>query len=51
MTIESAIDEIRSLYSKGNAAERQKMQEQLRNLQDELYTDWEVLFSLVMGVS
>jgi hypothetical protein len=50
MTMESALNEIRGLYANASAAGRQKMQEQLRGLQDELYTDWEVLFGLVMGV-
>jgi hypothetical protein len=50
MTMESALNEIRGLYANASAAEQQKMQEQLRGLQNELYTDWEVLFSLVMGV-
>lgn len=49
--METATDQIRELYAKADAYERQKIQEQLRTLQDELYNDWEVYFSLAMGVS
>jgi hypothetical protein len=50
MTMENAMNEIRGHYAKADAPERQKIQEQLRDLQDNLYTDWEVLFGLAMGV-
>jgi demethylsterigmatocystin 6-O-methyltransferase len=48
--MEAAMDEIRGLYTKADAPERQKIQEQLMDLQTNLYTDWEILFSLAMGV-
>jgi hypothetical protein len=48
--MESAINKIRDLHSKASASEQQKIQEQLRDLQTDLYTDWEVLFGLAMGV-
>jgi demethylsterigmatocystin 6-O-methyltransferase len=48
--MEAAMNEICDLYTKANAAERQKIQEQLMGLQANLYTDWEILFSLAMGV-
>jgi demethylsterigmatocystin 6-O-methyltransferase len=44
------MNEIRDLHAKANAAGQQDIQEQLRDLQTELYTDWEVLFGLAMGV-
>jgi hypothetical protein len=50
MTMENAMNEIRGHYAKADAPERQKIQEQLRDLQDNLYTDWEVLFGMAMGV-
>lgn len=49
--METATNQIRDLYAKADASERQKIQEQLRTLQDNLYTDWEVLFGLAIGVS
>jgi demethylsterigmatocystin 6-O-methyltransferase len=48
--METAMNDIRNLYAKANAPERQKIQEQLRDLQDNLYTDWEVMFGLAGGV-
>jgi demethylsterigmatocystin 6-O-methyltransferase len=48
--MEAAINEIRGLYTKADASERQKIQEQLMDLQANLFTDWEILFSLAMGV-
>jgi demethylsterigmatocystin 6-O-methyltransferase len=44
------MNQIRDLYGKANASERHKLQEQLRDLQTDLYTDWDVLFGLAMGV-
>jgi demethylsterigmatocystin 6-O-methyltransferase len=44
------MNQIRDLYAKANASERHKLQEQLRDLQTDLYTDWDVLFGLAMGV-
>jgi len=44
------MNQIRNLYAKANASERHKMQEQLRDLQTDLDTDWEILFGLAMGV-
>jgi hypothetical protein len=49
--MESALDQIRDLYIKADAAERHRIQDQIRSLQDELYTDWEVLFGQAIGVS
>jgi hypothetical protein len=49
--MESALDQIRDLYAKADALERHKIQDQIRSLQDELYTDWEVLFGQATGVS
>jgi hypothetical protein len=48
--MEAATEQIRNLYAKGNARERQQIQEQMRDLQKDLYTDWETMFSLAMGV-
>ncbi|KAF2818954.1 S-adenosyl-L-methionine-dependent methyltransferase [Ophiobolus disseminans] len=47
--MEAPMDQIRDLYAKANASERHGMQEQLRDLQTDLDTDWEVLFGLAMG--
>ncbi len=49
--MEEPMSQIRALYAKGDPRERQKIQEQLRDLQRELYTDWELLFSIACGVS
>jgi demethylsterigmatocystin 6-O-methyltransferase len=49
--METSISQIRDIYAKASAAERQKIQMQLKTLENELYTDWEVLFGLAMGVS
>lgn len=49
--MEAPSEQIRGLYAKANAAERQQIHEQLRDLQNELYTDWEVMFGIGMGVS
>ena len=48
--MEEPMNQIRNLYAKANASERHKLQEQLRDLQTDLDTDWEVLFGLAMGV-
>ena len=50
---ESLLDQIRTVYTQSNhdARKRQKIQEQLRDLQRELYTDWELVFSISCGVS
>ncbi|KAF2852304.1 S-adenosyl-L-methionine-dependent methyltransferase [Plenodomus tracheiphilus IPT5] len=42
----AARDQIRNLYAKADAKERQVIQEQIRDLQRDLYTDWELLFGL-----
>ncbi|KAH7400906.1 S-adenosyl-L-methionine-dependent methyltransferase [Phaeosphaeria sp. MPI-PUGE-AT-0046c] len=44
--MDTATNQIRDLYAKADASGRQIIQEQLRTLQDDLYTDWEVLFGL-----
>jgi demethylsterigmatocystin 6-O-methyltransferase len=49
--MESPLNQIREIYTKANASERHKIQDQIRSLQDELYTDWEVLFGQAIGVS
>lgn len=49
--MEAALNMIRDQYTKGDAAERHKIQDQIRDLQNDLYTDWEVLFSNAYGVS
>jgi len=49
--MEAAADQIRQAYAKGNARERQQIQEQIRDLQKNLYSDWEMMFSLAMAVS
>ena len=45
------MDQIRGLYAKATAGERQQIQEQLRDLQRDLYTDWELFFGFAVGVS
>ncbi|KAI4668844.1 uncharacterized protein J4E78_002672 [Alternaria triticimaculans] len=47
--MEAAADQIRQAYAKGNARERQQIQEQIRDLQKDLYSDWEMMFSLAMA--
>jgi demethylsterigmatocystin 6-O-methyltransferase len=49
--MEAALNVIREQYTKGDAVERQKIQEQIRDLQNDLYTDWEVVFGNAYGVS
>jgi demethylsterigmatocystin 6-O-methyltransferase len=49
--MEAALSVIREHYVKANASERHKIQDQIRSLQDDLYTDWEVLFGHAVGVS
>ena len=49
--MEAAADQIRQAYAKGNARERQQIQEQIRELQKDIYSDWEMIFSLAMAVS
>jgi demethylsterigmatocystin 6-O-methyltransferase len=49
--MESPLNQIREIYTKADASERHKIQDQIRSLQDELYTDWEVLFGQAIGVS
>ncbi|KAI8936947.1 hypothetical protein NX059_006175 [Plenodomus lindquistii] len=44
--MEAETAQIRALYATANTAERQAIQEQLRDLQRDLYTDWEILFGL-----
>jgi demethylsterigmatocystin 6-O-methyltransferase len=48
--MDAATKQIRDIYAGANAQERHKIQEQLRDLQHDLYTDWEILFGLAMGV-
>lgn len=48
--METATDQIRDLYAKAHADERQKIQQQLRDLQNDLYSDWDILFGMAMGV-
>lgn len=43
------MNQIRDLHAKANADERQQIQEQLRDLQRDLYTDWEITFGLATG--
>lgn len=50
-TMEAPMQQIRDLYANASATEKHKIQEQLRDLKNDLDTDWEVLFSLAMGVS
>jgi hypothetical protein len=50
-TMEAALNVIRDHYTKADASERHKIQDQIRSLQDGLYTDWEVLFGYAVGVS
>lgn len=45
-----ACQQIRALYEKSNARERQAVHEQLRDLQTELSSDWEVFFGLALAV-
>ncbi|RYO43497.1 Demethylsterigmatocystin 6-O-methyltransferase [Alternaria arborescens] len=47
--MEAAAQNIRELYAKSNARERQQIQEQVRDLQKDLYSDWEMMFSLAMA--
>jgi len=49
--MEAALNVIRDQYTKGDAMERQKIQEQIRDVQNDLYTDWEVVFGNACGVS
>jgi demethylsterigmatocystin 6-O-methyltransferase len=48
--METAMNEIRDLYAKADAPGRQQIQEQLRDLQDNVYTEWELMFGLAVGV-
>jgi demethylsterigmatocystin 6-O-methyltransferase len=48
--MEAAMNEIRDLYAKADAPGRQRIQEQLRDLQDNLYSDWELMFGWAAGV-
>jgi demethylsterigmatocystin 6-O-methyltransferase len=49
--MEAAIETVREIYAKSNSRERQQIQEQIRDLQKDLYSDWEMTFSLAMAVS
>ena len=49
--MEAAITQIRDLYAKSDARERQEIQEQVRDLQKDLYNDWEMMFGLAIAVS
>ncbi|KAH8704512.1 S-adenosyl-L-methionine-dependent methyltransferase [Phaeosphaeriaceae sp. PMI808] len=47
--MEAAMDQVRSLHAKANSAEKRKIQEQLRDLQTDLSTDWEIFFGQAIG--
>ncbi|CAG5150298.1 uncharacterized protein ALTATR162_LOCUS2618 [Alternaria atra] len=47
--MEAATETIRNIYAKSDARERQQIQEQIRDLQKDLYSDWEMTFSLAMA--
>jgi demethylsterigmatocystin 6-O-methyltransferase len=49
--MEAATETIRNIHAKSDARERQQIQEQIRDLQKDLYSDWEMTFSLAMAVS
>lgn len=49
--MESPLDQIRDLYAQADASERHRLQNQLRDLQNELYTEWDIMFGMAMGVS
>jgi demethylsterigmatocystin 6-O-methyltransferase len=49
--MEEAMNQVRELYAKANAGERQEIQEQVRDLQKDFYNDGELLFSNAAGVS
>ncbi len=49
--MEAATGQIREIYANSNVRERQRIQEQIRDLQKDLYSDWETMFSLAMAVS
>jgi demethylsterigmatocystin 6-O-methyltransferase len=49
--MEAATVQIREIYANSNVRERQRIQEQIRDLQKDLYSDWETMFSLAMAVS
>jgi demethylsterigmatocystin 6-O-methyltransferase len=49
--MEAATETIRNIYAKSDARERQQIQEQIRDLQKDFYSDWEMTFSLAMAVS
>jgi hypothetical protein len=46
-----AMKQIRDRYAEANPREQQKILEELRDLQNDLHTPWEVLFGVAMGVS
>ncbi|KAL1799816.1 hypothetical protein ACET3X_000158 [Alternaria dauci] len=47
--MDASVQNIREIYAKSNARERQQIQEQIRDLQKDLYSDWEMIFSLAMA--
>jgi hypothetical protein len=49
--MDAALQQIRDAYAQASADERQQIQAQLTDLRNDIFTDWEVLFSLAMGVS
>jgi demethylsterigmatocystin 6-O-methyltransferase len=49
--MEEVMKQVRELYAKANAGERQEIQEQVRDLQKDFYNDGELLFSNAAGVS
>lgn len=48
--MEAAMDQIRSLYAKADTSEKHVIQKQLRDLQIDLSSDWELFFGEAMGV-
>jgi demethylsterigmatocystin 6-O-methyltransferase len=49
--MEAPMNQIRELYAQANASERHRLQDQIRDLQNELYTEWDIMFGLAMGVN
>ncbi|KAH6858961.1 S-adenosyl-L-methionine-dependent methyltransferase [Alternaria rosae] len=47
--MEAATEQIREIYAKSDARGRQQIQEKIRDLQTDLYSDWETMFSLAMA--
>ncbi|KAH7088159.1 S-adenosyl-L-methionine-dependent methyltransferase [Paraphoma chrysanthemicola] len=47
--MDAPLKQIREIYANSTDHERHKIQSQLRDLEHDMYTDWEVLFGLAMG--